>query len=125
VKLTIQRDAPTAKSTSGKLSIDGVFFSYTLEPVRRIPAGTYAATLAVSPKWTALRGYPFRVPLLQNVPGFTEIEIHIGNFPEDTEGCTLVGMERGADEVMSSELAFFPLFHRLPQGFGVEYLEAV
>jgi hypothetical protein len=102
-----------------------VFFCYGLEPVRRIPAGTYAATLAVSPKWTALRGYPFRVPLLANVPGFTEIEIHIGNFPEDTEGCTLVGMERGADEVMGSELAFFPLFHRLPQEFEVEYLEAI
>jgi Family of unknown function (DUF5675) len=129
MKILVERDTFTPLSTTGKLSIDGAFFCYTLEPVRRIPAGTYAALVELSPKWTTLRKYPFLVPLLQDVPGFTAIEIHIGNFPKDTEGCTLVGLDRSADAVLQSEDAFFQMMHRIAGALAagetltVEYTE--
>jgi hypothetical protein len=54
-----------------------------------IPAGTYQCRRILSPK----RGYElFEVC---DVPGRSNIEIHIGNTPHDTEGCILVGTRFG------------------------------
>ena len=132
MKLSVIRSIFTPFSTGGDLKIDGVQFCYTLEPPK-VPAdgsksilhppGLFQAILYVSPEWSEKRGYPFRVPLLQNVPGFTGIEIHIGNLPKDTKGCTVVGMTRNTDAVGYSEDTFFKLFHRLPETFEVEYTE--
>ena len=124
--LTVARQIFTPKSTSGRLSIDGAQFCYTLEPPRGPmlhPPGIYQASLYVSPEWTTKRGYPFRLPLLKDVPGFTGIEIHIGNIAADTKGCTVVGLTQSVDAVGYSEDAFFKLFHRLPEDFQVEYTE--
>ena len=33
------------------------------------------------------------------------MEIHVGNFPKDTEGCLLLGTDRGPDEVLNSKAA--------------------
>ncbi len=44
--------------------------------------------------------------MLIDVPGFTGIRIHIGNFPKDTEGCILVGTKLGIDKVVNSKIAF-------------------
>jgi hypothetical protein len=131
MRLTVKRDTFSSISTTGRLLIDGVYFCYSLEPprtanpplsVQLIPEGIYRASLAVSPKWSAKKGYPFRVPLLQGVPSFEAIEIHIGNTRGDTEGCTLVGYRRGIDFVEDSENAFFHLYHRLPADyFEVSY----
>ena len=115
MELVIQRDTFTANSTTGLMSIDGVFQAYTLEPRQDrsegkpycIPAGTYRVTLELSPRFEMV------TPHLQDVPGFTEIEIHPGNFPADTEGCTLVGQSRGVDIVGSSRPAFFALMDKL------------
>jgi hypothetical protein len=129
VILAVERQIFTPRSTVGSLLVDGVFFCYTLEPPKEgspsllIPTGTFEAVLAVSPKFTELYGYPFRVPLLANVPGRTEIEMHIGNGPPDTLGCTLLGLTKAADWVGESENAFFRLFHRLPETFSVVYSE--
>jgi hypothetical protein len=126
VILTVQRDTFTANSTTGELSIDGAFVCYTLEPRSDrsegkpycIPAGTYPATLVYSDK------NGFITPRLTDVPGFTDIEIHPGNFPSDTEGCTLVGESRGIDVVSSSRAAFADLMARLDgqQEFNVTYI---
>ena len=126
MKLSVERQIFTLKSTQGALSIDGLFFCYTLEPPRGaqlIPVGIYPASLDVSPKFTEHYKYDFRVPLLKNVPGHTAVEMHIGNTPRDTTACTLVGMSKSVDALESSEDAFFKLFHRLPQDFVVEYVE--
>lgn len=52
------------------------------------------------------------VPGIENVPEFTDIEIHSGNFPKDTEGCLLVAESRGnvvpsgADSILNSKVIF-------------------
>jgi len=108
MNLLPQRTTKTAESTEGKLFVDNSFQCYTLEPVYReqlnvpvsawkvfgstaIPVGTYAVEVI----------YCYRdqyyTPLLDNVPGFDGIRIHVGNFPKDTEGCILVGDSIGED----------------------------
>lgn len=120
MNLTVQRRWLTAQSTIGDISIagDADFHLYSLEPVTRnddvkpraIPAGTYPLTLRFSPKHGRI------VPHVENVPGFSEIEMHIGNFPKDTEGCTLVGKTRDTDFIGQSHAAFDLLFDRLVHG---------
>jgi hypothetical protein len=46
------------------------------------------------------------VPQVQDVPGFTGIEIHPGNFPPNTHGCLCIGEGRGPNEVTQSRVAF-------------------
>jgi hypothetical protein len=101
MNLLLERGQPTAKSIIGALSTDGGFICYTLERVGvEIPAGLYQVTIYRSPK----RGYD--VPLLNDVPGRMEIEIHIGNYPYNTDGCILVGTEHNTDVIYHSETAF-------------------
>jgi Family of unknown function (DUF5675) len=88
----------------GELSIDGSFQCYTLEPPHRdgdtkpraIPAGRYRLT------WRFSKRHQKDVPHVEDVPGFTEIEIHAGNYPKDTEGCLLLGRSRGPDYLSTS-----------------------
>lgn len=55
-----------------------------------IPAGTYKAKIDIHYGNPGKKDdYP--VWELQNVPGRTQIQIHIGNTAEDTEGCILLG----------------------------------
>lgn len=126
MRLTVLRNSFGAHATTGQLLVNGEFNSYTLEPPVPVAAGLYPATLYQSPKFTAKRGYPFRVPLLHGVPSHPvdDIEIHIGNTPLETTGCILVGLALGQNRVNSSEEAFFRLFHRLVGDFEVEIVGA-
>ena len=70
------------------------FHVHTLEPEAarqgnkgRIPSGVYDVLWEPVGKF---RGYA-----LKNVPGFENIEIHIGNTEDDTRGCILLGLRRG------------------------------
>jgi hypothetical protein len=67
---------------------------------RSIPAGTYDVTLYKSPHL----GY--KVPLLHDVDDFSEVEIHIGNYPRDTRGCLLVGLKQEGNSIGYSKSAF-------------------
>jgi hypothetical protein len=70
-------------------------------------------------------------PHVLDVPGFTAIEIHPGNSPEDTEGCTLVGETRGligypeSDWIGNSDEAFNDLIAKLDasEPMQIEYRE--
>lgn len=77
-----------------------------------IPASVYAATMYPSPK----RGYA--VPLLAGVADRDAIEMHIGNLPQDTDGCILVGtaygMVNGLPGIVGSRTAFHALMAMLP-----------
>lgn len=96
MKLLLQRDPYGPKGTTGELSIDGgPRFCDTLERPRNdepfpcIPAGTFPVVLHSSPHFGRL------MPLLQNVPDRSDIEMHWGNYVTDSEGCILVGDTRG------------------------------
>lgn len=115
MQLTVQRTNYDDQCTQGELSIDGVFFCYTLEPRKdqsrgkpyAVPAGTYPITLGDS------EHFSMTVPMVGDVPGFTGVEIHPGNFPSDTHGCCLVGETSGTDFVGQSRAAFETLMRRL------------
>jgi hypothetical protein len=128
MQITVERTTKTANSTEGKLSVDGVFQCYTLEPTYRevigqpvsswkipgrtaIPAGTYALEVTYFQPHSGGEGY--YAPLLDNVPGFIGIRIHIGNFPKDTEGCILVGTATETDDVLNSGQAFVALMTKI------------
>ena len=120
------------RATIGRLSVDGQYECFTLEdrireihgvPVEQwkikgqtaIPQGRYKLTLVWSPKHACM------VPLVNDVPGFSAIEIHWGNTDVDTEGCLLLGNHHnpGEDRITESNLAWDAFMLLLEQGFGV------
>lgn len=117
--VSIKRIWLTPRSTVGELRIDGALFCYTLEDVVRpfglpkvlgctaIPPGTYRLVIDESPRFGR------RMPHILNVPGFEGIRIHVGNTATDTEGCVLLGMDRGIDRVLRSREAFRLFMPRL------------
>jgi hypothetical protein len=108
-RLTIHRQYPSEKCTSGYLAINGVITSYTVERpwkdnqenISSIPSGTYDGRLRYdhSDRW--------RVELI-DVPGRTNVQIHIGNQPDQSKGCILVGKKLNPDlcSLQQSGLAY-------------------
>ncbi|MGH9687742.1 MAG: DUF5675 family protein [Candidatus Acidiferrales bacterium] len=117
MKLELQRDVQTGQGTTGQLFLDGAPFCFTLErPAARfgdphpcIPAGEYRVTLYHSPHFGRM------MPLLADVPGRDGIEIHWGNYVENTDGCILVGsstslLADGNPAIWNSRETFDKLF---------------
>lgn len=124
MELMVNRDIFTKDSSLGQLFIDDQFECYTLEDKYRevtgeavsvwkvpketaIPLGRYRVLLQNSPRFQIV------TPHLQDVPGFTMIEMHPGNTNKDTEGCILLGTQRGADSISESRIAFTTLMAKL------------
>lgn len=114
--LLVLREPSSATTTLGCLFVDGRWHSFTCEDVVRevpgqpvtawkvpgqtaIPAGTYPCVLSQSPRFARV------LPEVRSVPGFTGVRIHAGNTAADSEGCLLVGFERGADRILKSRPA--------------------
>ena len=130
MNLLVNRTTRTAYSTIGDFSVNGQRFSYCLEPTDRgltagmtpqqvaalkvpgktcIPPGTYSVTIYFSPS------HQGQVPLVNNVPGFDNIEIHTGNYPKDTKGCLLLGSTESTDFIGNSDVTiaqFYTLFRQ-------------
>lgn len=121
--------------TIGKLFVDGVPFSDTLEDTVRdysdpefkiygktaIPYGEYRVTLEHSPKFSPRYG-DRKVPYLHNVPNFTGILIHSGNTAEDTDGCILVGLNTKRGMITQSKDTFLKLLdilEKVPSGESI------
>lgn len=113
--LKVVRTMRLEDSTRGHLYLDGGYVCDTLEPKWRdyahgekkvpnhsaIPAGTYMFRIAHSPK----RGMD--VIWINDVPNFNAIQIHIGNYPSNTQGCILVGFGTGYEQaVYQSTICF-------------------
>lgn len=117
MKLRLKRRYLGPHYTIGTLYIDGVRFCDTLEPTCRdynkdgdlldegeakvmgrtaIPYGTYNVEVRYSPRFNR------PLPCLLDVPHFTGVLIHRGNYPRDTEGCILVGENRQKGMVLNS-----------------------
>jgi len=46
------------------------------------------------------------MPHIQNVPDRSNIEIHVGNFLKDTDGCVLLGTKYVGEALLGSHVAF-------------------
>lgn len=130
--LILNRFSSSDKCTIGELHFHGRFICYTLEPhnfgfkrtsdvneVRSkkilfpgkvaIPYGDYTVSLSYSPKFSHKAFYKEHgglLPRLENVPCFSGILIHVGNYPSDTKGCILVGNWNGGEKLISSRESF-------------------
>lgn len=138
MKLLLKRIALRPTYTIGQLFIDGDRFCDTCEDKVRdtnkdgdlldegegkvyaqtaIPYGTYDVTLNVqSPKYSTRKQYEFckgYLPRLLDVPHFEGILIHIGNKPEDSAGCILVGENKVVGGLINSTATFTRLYGRL------------
>lgn len=131
MKLTLERFSSGKESTLGLLFIDGKFAAFTCEDEHReekvaaetrIPAGHYAIKLRKHGGFHSRysQRFSFHEGMLEicDVPGFTDILIHVGNTEKDTAGCILVGMaaqhyEGGGGQVMYSTTAYSGMYPRL------------
>lgn len=135
MKLELKRIFRGPKYTIGKLYVDNQYVCDTLEDTDRglkqtdslssiqkkkvygqtaIPIGTYGITLnVISPKFKDRSWAKFcngKLPRLLNVPGYDGVLIHVGNKPEDTLGCILVGYNKIKGQLINSTEAFKKLY---------------
>lgn len=135
MELLLDRKYCKDKYTVGRLYIDGVFFSNTLEDKVRdinkngkfdngeykvyaetaIPYGEYEITLdVVSPKFSKYQFYKEvcngKVPRLLNVPHFEGILIHCGSTANNSAGCILVGNNTIKGGLTNSKETFKKLY---------------
>lgn len=136
MELYVRRISTGDESTLGTMyerQPDLEFWAFTMEDQpnepkvkgeTRIPAGRYKIELRTeggmhgrySKKFSWHRGMLW----LQDVPDFTWVYIHYGNYEKDTDGCILVGdgaqsnaLEDGM--VMSSVAAYTRIYERIMQ----------
>ncbi len=121
MKLELHREPSTANCTLGSLYVNEKFQCFTLEDVVRptkvygmtaIPAGSYRIDVTYSNRFKRM------LPLLLYVPNFSGVRIHLGNTAENTEGCILVGLEKGIDRVNRSRDAFNPLYELILDAYN-------
>lgn len=144
MELFLERKYKKDKYTIGILSINGKFFSNTIEDKDRgltskmnesqikglkvygetaIPIGTYTVDMnTVSPKFSK---YPFylktcsgKVPRLQNVKGFDGILIHVADGPKGAtlvQGCIGVGYNTIIGGLTEGKKVFTELYKQLLQ----------
>jgi hypothetical protein len=116
----------------GDLYVDGHWECFTLEDQDRrledyldtpdikvygktaIPRGKYRVDIDMSARFKSL------MPHLLDVPLFTGIRIHVGNTPQDVEGCIIVGKSVDWDTrtLLHSRLAFSEFFPKLSWGLA-------
>nr|DAH00817.1 MAG TPA: Protein of unknown function (DUF2778) [Crassvirales sp.] len=136
MELLLTRTAKEPDYTIGKLYINGVYFCDTLEDTDRglkstmalgdiqtkkiygktaIPTGTYSIDIdTVSPKFKDRTWAKFcngKLPRLLDVKGYEGVLIHVGNKPEDTLGCILVGHNKAKGQVLESTVVFQKLYN--------------
>lgn len=136
-----KRVANTNNSTLGILYLNTTPIGFVIEDEprvtkvvgeTRIPAGKYklAINKTITPKTSEYRAkYPwFEYHIeLQNVPGFTNVYVHVGNTEKDTMGCQVIGLDattvNGEFVNMRSGALFAEwykeVYHALELGFTV------
>lgn len=118
-KVFLTRTLGTSSYTAGVLTLpatspdSNAVRLQTLEPPvrakkpRTIPAGTYVVDVQRSATREVLR------LRLLSVEGFSNVNIEVGNSPQDTRGCVLVGLEREAGQLRDSRKAYQRLLEAL------------
>jgi hypothetical protein len=115
-------------ATQGELSIDGTFECFTEEDQVRSPdepkvpgeTAIYEGRYRVIVDWS--NRFQKYMPHILGVPNFDGIRIHSGNTADQTEGCVLVGKERGTlngePAVLNSRAAFAVFFDKFAEDTG-------
>lgn len=133
-RFVLNRLEHDGRATRGELLLDTTRLCYTLEDryrpekvkgTTRIPAGMYALELkekgtsrfdASAARIVTAAGEAYHGMIrLKDVPSFTEILVHWGNYHTNTEGCILVGRSKmrggdGALAVSHSRVAFAEVY---------------
>lgn len=133
MELTIERKYFKHTYCIGRLSVEGIELCDTLEDKDRdltremgsakvylkkvygstaIPTGRYEVRLTYSPKYAArpwAAKYKGFIPEIMDVPGFSNVRLHVGNSSADTSGCPLVGENRVVGRLVNSTQAFYDL----------------
>ena len=137
MELLVKRVARRDEYTIGRLYINGVKFSDTLEDCDRgltqdmpleeikakkvygktaIPTGTYEVDMnTISPKFQArswAKPYGGKLPRLIGVKGFEGVLLHVGNTASDSSGCLLVGKNSIKGMVTDSTKTFMSLMSK-------------
>ena len=108
MRLTINRTGATGEALIGRLYVDGVFECFTLEHLDVcIPAGTYSIEMTYSP------AFHRDLPLLDGVPGRSDIRIHPANWPDQLKGCIAVGQSHGDTYLNNPTLALNALLQKM------------
>lgn len=140
MKLKLDRKYKKPNYTIGKLYINDKYFCDSIEDADRglkdsmneaeiklkkvysktaIPTGTYEIIMnTISPKFknrSWAKPYGGKLPRLLNVKGFDGVLIHVGNKPEDSLGCILVGKNNIKGQVTESTITFNKLMKELLQ----------
>lgn len=111
--LYVQLNEPVGKCVDGEyVTEDKRYLCDTLEPKRRnlkkekkvpgrtaVPEGRYRVLITKSYRFGRW------LPLLMDVPGFSGVRIHPGNYVTDTQGCILPGWNRKKGMVVNSRTA--------------------
>lgn len=111
-ELTIERKLSSNNCTMGYLTTKGETLCYTLElpwadnsnNISCIPVGTYNGIL----RYDKTDGWRIQ---LENVPNRTGVQIHMGNYTSQIQGCILVGINAKVDDcsVQNSSAAYSKL----------------
>lgn len=125
--IKVKRQTESNEWTQGRLFIDGVYECFTLEDQKqekkvmhetRIPEGAYKIKLRTFGGHH--EKYKVKFPdmhkgmlWLQDVPGFHDILIHIGNTDDDSSGCLLVGKDFYGGKVTKSTVAYTDLYKKV------------
>ena len=105
MKLALKRYSDDGESTLGLFYRDGHFSCYTIEDEHRdvkvkgetcIPAGEYKVVYQevvteMTKRYRNKYSWFDKHLMLENVPGFTSIYIHVGNTDKHTDGCLILG----------------------------------
>ena len=139
MELLLQRFSTGDESTLGILYRDyRQFRCFTMEDQpnepkvpgeTRIPAGRYKIELrtdgGMNARYSKKFDWHFGMLWLQDVPGFTYVYIHYGNYERDTDGCILVGdgcQSNVLDDgmVMSSVASYTRLYSEIMQAMDAD-----
>ena len=126
--MIVQRGTAIGQALPGEMTIDGRHAAWTLERVAvAIPAGRYAVVRYYSPHFGR------EMPMLADVPGRSEILIHWGDYPWNSDGCLLVGetMDPSTGDIYNTQKEWNALWPAIDaaidaaEGCSIEIREAL
>jgi hypothetical protein len=125
MNITLKRTLFNSEGVFGEFLLeDGTIFCVTLEHpyenqgvwTPKVPSGEYVCQRRFSPK------FQYDVFEIMNVPGCTYIEIHVGNFATDSDGCILLGQalnDQSGVLMITNSKAAFAKFMSLQNGLDI------